>query len=66
MHKLGDLPFEKKRSNDHHVKRSSPVNVDGRRKAEMAQNDQSIAERDENGNGEKYGGGAPVPPPEEE
>src|SRR6516225_7282040 len=45
--KSGGLPSEKKRGNDRHVKRCSPVNIDGRRKAKMAQNDQPIAERDE-------------------
>ena len=58
--KSGGLPSEKKRGNDRHVKRCSPVNIDGRRKAKMAQNDQPIAERDENCNGEEYCGGAPV------
>src|SRR5215469_15866445 len=64
-HKSGGLPSEKKRGNDRHVKRCSPMNIDGRRKAKMAQNDQPIAERDENCNGEEYCGGAPVSPPEE-
>src|SRR5215472_8441284 len=64
-HKSGGLPSEKKRRNDRHVKRCSPVNIDWRRKAKMAQNDQPIAERDENCNGEEYCGGAPVSPPEE-
>ena len=64
-HKSGGLPSEKKRGNYHHVKRCSPVNIDGRRKSKMAQNDQPIAERDENCNGEGYCGGAPVSPPEE-
>ncbi len=41
------------------------MNIDGRRKAKMAQNDQPIAERDENRNGEEDCGGAPVSPPEE-
>src|SRR5215831_12310551 len=63
-HKSGGLPSEKKRGNDRHVKRCSPVNIDGRRKAEMAQNDQPIAQRDENCNGGEYRGGAPVSPPE--
>src|SRR5262249_7287611 len=49
---------------DRHIKRCSPVNIDGRRKAKMAQNDQPIAERDESCNGEEYCGGAPVSPPE--
>jgi hypothetical protein len=62
---LGVLPSQKKRGNDYHVKRSSPVNIDGRRKAKMSQNDQPIAQRDENCNGEEYCGGAPVSPPEE-
>src|SRR5215475_15719805 len=61
----GGLPSEKKRSNDRHVKRCSPVHIDGPRKAKMSQNDQPIAERDENRNGEKYSGRAPVSPPEE-
>src|SRR5215475_11322116 len=61
----GSLPSEKKRGNDRHVKRCSPVHIDGRRKATMAQNDQPIAERDENRNGVEYCGGAPVSPPEE-
>jgi hypothetical protein len=60
------LPSEEKRGNDRHVKRCSPVNIDGRRKAKMAQNDQTIAQRDENCNGQEYSGGAPVSPPEEE
>ena len=64
-HKSGGLPSEKKRGNDRHVKRCSPVNIDGRRKAKMAENDQPITERDENCNGEEYCGGAPVSPPEE-
>src|SRR5262252_3169752 len=63
--KSGGLPSEKKRGNDRHVKRCSPVNIDGRRKAKMAQNDQPIADRDENRNGEEYCGCAPVSPPEE-
>src|SRR5215831_12936284 len=62
--KSGGLPSEKKRGNDRHVKRCSPVNIDGRRKAKMAQNDQPIADRDENCNSEEYCGGAPVSPPE--
>src|SRR5215510_8540801 len=62
--KSGDLPSKKKRGNDRHVKRCFPMNIDGRRKAKMAQNDQPIAERDENRNGGEYCGGAPVSPPE--
>src|SRR5215472_12729949 len=63
--KSGGLLSEKKRGNDHHVKGCSPVNIDGRRKAKMAQNDQPIAQRDENRNGQQYSGGAPVSHPEE-
>src|SRR5262252_1075454 len=62
--KSGGLPSEKKRGNDRHVKRCSPVHIDGPCKAKMAQNDQPIAERDENCNGREYCGGAPVSPPE--
>lgn len=46
--KLRFLVSKKKCGNNDHVKRGSPVNIDGRRKAKMSQNDQSIAERDEN------------------
>src|SRR6516165_8499082 len=63
--KSGGLPSEEKRGNDRHVKRCSPVNIDGRRKAKMAQNDQPIAQRDENCYGQKYSGGAPVSHPKE-
>jgi len=63
--KLASVPSEKKRGNNRHVKRCSPVNIDGRRKAKVAQNDQPIAERDENCNGEDYCGGTPVSPQEE-
>lgn len=41
------------------------MNIDGRRKAKMAQNDQPVPERDENCKGEEDCGGAPVSPPEE-
>ena len=63
--KSGGLPSEKKCGNDHHVKGGSPVDIDGRRKAKMAQNDQPIAERDESCNAEEYCSGAPVSRPEE-
>ena len=62
--KSGGLPSEKKRGNNHHVKGCSPVDIDGRRKAKMAQNDQPVAEGNENCNGGEYRGGAPVSPPE--
>src|SRR5262249_16712332 len=58
-------PSQKKRRNDRHVKRRSPMNIDRRRKAEMAHNDQPIADRDDDRNGEQYCGGAPVSPQEE-
>src|SRR5262249_4705008 len=57
---------KKKRGHDYHVKGSPPVNIDGRRKAQMAQNDQPIAERDENCNGEEYCSGALVSPPKKQ
>src|SRR5215475_12637939 len=60
----GGLRSKQKRRNDRHVKRCSPMNIDGRRKAKMAQNDQPIAERDENCNGGEYCGRAPVSSPE--
>src|SRR5215470_2806464 len=63
--KSGGLSSEKKRGDDRHVKRRSPVNIDGRRKAKVAQNDQPVAERYENCNGEDYCGGTPVSPQEE-
>ncbi len=56
----GLLLPEKKRSDDHHVERCSPVNEDGRRKAEMAQNDQSVADGDEDREGVEDCGGAAV------
>ena len=63
--KSGGLFFEKTRGNNRHVKRRSPVNIEGRRKAEICQYHESIADRDENCDGEDYCGGAPVSPPEE-
>ena len=35
QNELRFLRSKKKRGNDHHVKRCSPVNIDGRRKAKM-------------------------------
>ena len=45
--RLGCLFSKKESADDHHVERCSPVDVNGWRKAEMSQNDQPIAERDE-------------------
>jgi len=39
------------------------VNIDGRRKATVAQNDQPIADGDDNCNGEEDRGGTSVSPP---
>ena len=41
------------------------MNGDGRGETEVAQNDQPIADRDENGHGEQQGCCAPVAAPEE-
>src|SRR5258708_19401378 len=60
----GVRPSKKKRGNDHHVKRRSPMNIDGRRKAKMSQNDQPVTERDENCNREERCGCASVSPQE--
>jgi hypothetical protein len=57
---LAFLISKKESGNNRHIQGCSPVNIDGRRKAKMAQNDQPIADRDENCNAEEYGGGAPV------
>ena len=62
---IGLRPPKKKRGNNNHVKRGSPVNKDGRRKAKMAQNDKPISNRDENRKGEESCGGSPVPSQEE-
>src|SRR5258708_39776811 len=60
----GIRPSKKKRGNDHHVKRRSPMNIDRRRKAKMSQNDQPVTERDENCNREERCGCASVSPQE--
>lgn len=56
---------KEKRSNDCHVKRSFPVDIDRRRKAAMRQNDQLVAKGDENCNCEEDCDSVSVSPPEE-